>query len=96
MSSIKLERPVTLLLVAGLLVLQTSPAFAQFTSGTEAGKSWFIQMVTPLIGICVLVFFLACCMGRANWLAFGITIIGIVGFYGYNSFITMVRGWFAV
>lgn len=96
MSSLTIERAVTFLLLFAVCMLQTEPAFAQFTGGGEAAKSWLIQLFTPFIGICVLVFFVACCIGRGNWMLFGVMTIGIVGYFGYNQVISLVRNWFSV
>jgi type IV secretory pathway VirB2 component (pilin) len=89
-------RIVTALMLLALLFLYTEPALAQFTGGGTAAKGWLVQILTPVVGIAVLFLFFMCLAGKAQWGLFALAVVGIVGFYGHEQAISMVRGWFAV
>lgn len=86
-------RIATALLLLAVLFLATEPAFAQFTQTGASAKTWLVDLLTPVIGIVVLGLFFFCLAGKANWGLFVLAVIGIIGFYGHDQFIAMVRSW---
>lgn len=83
----------TIVLFAGLCVLQTSPAFAQFTGvGTQA-TGWVVQLLTPLIPLAIAVVGVMCFTGRVNWGWFAAAMVGCALFFGRDQVVSMFRGW---
>jgi type IV secretion system protein VirB2 len=87
------NRAVTFVLLAGWLALQATPALAQFTGAGTAATNWFVQLVTPIVSLIVGIMFLAALTKHLNWGWVVLAIIGIIGFFGRDQIVTMVRGW---
>jgi type IV secretory pathway VirB2 component (pilin) len=86
-------RALALVLVVGLVALQTSPALAQFTgTGTQA-TNWVVQLLTPLFPLGVAVVGIMCLTGRVNWAWFAAGICGCALFFGRDQVVSMFRGW---
>jgi type IV secretory pathway VirB2 component (pilin) len=80
-------------LLAGLCVMQASPAFAQFTgTGTQA-TNWVVELLTPIIPLAVAVIGILAWTGRVNWGWFIGAIVGTMLFFGRDQVVSMLRGW---
>jgi type IV secretion system protein VirB2 len=90
------QRAITFMLCASLLVLPGSPAYAQFTGAGAQATNWFVQLITPVIPLAVAVVGIFCFIGRINWAWFVGAIIGCALFFGRDQVVTMFRGWLAV
>jgi type IV secretory pathway VirB2 component (pilin) len=88
-----MHRTVTLVLCAGLLALQVSPAWAQFTGAGTQATNWLVQLITPLIPIGCIVVAVTCMIGRINWMWFGAALLGTALFFGRDQVISMFRSW---
>jgi len=91
--STNVNRAACVVLLAGLCVLQASPAFAQFTgTGTQA-TNWVVQLLTPIIPLAVAVVGILAWTGRVNWAWFLGAVVGTALFFGRDQVVTMFRGW---
>jgi type IV secretion system protein VirB2 len=87
------QRVLTLVICAGLLVMQASPAWAQFTeTGTQA-TNWIVQLLTPLVPLCCIGIAIGCFVGKVNWAWFVGALIGTALFFGRDQVVSMFRGW---
>lgn len=91
--STKANRALNAAVLAGLWVLQVSPAFAQFTgTGTQA-TNWVVELLTPIIPLAVAVIGILAWTGRVNWAWFVGAIVGTILFFGRDQVVSMLRGW---
>jgi len=91
--STKANRALNAALLAGLYVLQVSPAFAQFTgTGTQA-TNWVVELLTPIIPLAVAVIGILAWTGRVNWAWFVGAIVGTILFFGRDQVVSMLRSW---
>jgi len=91
--STKANRALNAAVLAGLCVLQVSPAFAQFTgTGTQA-TNWVVELLTPIIPLAVAVIGILAWTGRVNWAWFVGAIVGTILFFGRDQVVSMLRGW---
>lgn len=81
----------TVLLLAP--VLAGAVPFVQ--AGTEA-KSFLITLLTPVVGIGLLVLAAFAIFGKLSWILVGCTAIAVVGVFGNDQVVSMFRGWFGV
>lgn len=88
------RRVITLMLLAGTLALQATPAFAQFTQAGTQATSFVVQLLTPLAGLGVIAVAIGCFTGRVPWGWFIGVVLGIALFFGRDQVISLVRGWF--
>lgn len=82
--------------LAALCLLQTSPAFAQFTGAGTAATGWLVQLLTPLLPIACIGVACLCFMGRINWAWMGAAMVGTAFFFGRDQIVSMFRGWLGV
>jgi type IV secretory pathway VirB2 component (pilin) len=87
------QRTLTFVLYAGLLVLQATPAFAQFTGAGSQATNWVVQLLTPIVPLAVAVVGIMCLTGRVNWAWFLAALIGVALFFGRDQIVSMFRGW---
>ena len=80
-------------LLAGCLVLQTSPAFAQFTGAGAAATNWFIQLLPPVFGLGVAAAGIFCLAGRIHWFWFLAALAAVALFFGRDQVVAMFRSW---
>ncbi|MEH6433860.1 TrbC/VirB2 family protein [Massilia sp. DD77] len=90
---INVNRAVSLMLMATLCALQTSPVFAQFTGAGTQATNWFVQLLTPIIPLAVAVVGTLAWTGRVNWGWFVGAIVGTALFFGRDQVVTMLRAW---
>ncbi len=91
--SIKTSRALAAAMLAGLCVLQVSPAFAQFTGTGSQATNWVVEFLTPVIPLAVAVIGILAWTGRVNWAWFIGAIIGTILFFGRDQVVSMLRGW---
>ncbi|KQQ96118.1 TrbC/VirB2 family protein [Massilia sp. Leaf139] len=91
--SITCTRIATALLLFAVFLLSAEPAFAQFTQTGAQAKTWLVDLLTPIVGIVVIFLFFACLAGKAHWGLFALAVVGIIGFFGHEQVISMVRSW---
>jgi len=91
--TINVNRAVTFVLLAGVLALQASPAFAQFTGAGTAATNWVVQIVQPLIALAVGIVGILCLTGRIQWPWFLAAVIGIALFFGRDQVVSLIRSW---
>lgn len=91
--SINFTRAATIFFVAAHLILQMSPAFAQFTGVGQQATSWVVQLLTPLVPLAVGVVGILCFTGRVNWAWFFAALCGTALFFGRDQVVSMFRGW---
>lgn len=87
------RRTLALVFCAGLLAIQSSPAFAQFTGAGTQATNWFVQLLTPIVPLAVAAVGILCLTGRVNWGWFLAGLIGVGLFFGRDQVVTMFRGW---
>lgn len=87
------QRTFTFVLCAGLLAMQTFPAFAQFTGAGTQATNWFVQLLTPIVPLAVAAVGILCLTGRVNWGWFLAGLVGVALFFGRDQVVTMFRGW---
>jgi len=91
--STKVNRALNAAVLAGLCVVQASPAFAQFTgTGTQA-TNWVVELLTPIIPLAVAVIGILAWTGRVNWSWFVGAIVGTILFFGRDQVVSMLRSW---
>lgn len=91
-----ITRAAGFVMFAGILALQVSPAFAQFTGAGSQATNWVVQLFTPLLPLACAIFAIACLTGRVNWGWFIGALIGTCIFFGRDQVVTMFRTWFGV
>jgi type IV secretory pathway VirB2 component (pilin) len=85
-----------LVLFAGALALQASPATAQFTGAGNQATNWLVQFLTPFVPLAVAVVGILCLTGRVNWAWFGAAVVGCALFFGRDQVVSLIRGWLGV
>lgn len=90
------NRVLAFAVLAAMVVLQASPAFAQFTQAGAQATNWVVQMVTPLAGLAVCVVGVLCLTGRVAWPWFVGGVIGIGLIFGRDQVVQMFRSWLSV
>lgn len=91
--------PIFLTLMALTLFLafpELAFATSQFGAGATTFKSDLIAILTPIIGIGIIVLGVLCGFGKINWMWFAGAIIGIVLIFGHEQIISWVRSSFGV
>lgn len=91
-----LSRAALVVFVAGLCLLPTVPAFAQFTGAGTQATSWVVQLLAPLIPLACALTGIACLTGRVNWAWFVSALIGCALFFGRDQVVALFRGWLSV
>lgn len=89
----KTRRAFTLVLCAGLLALQASPAMAQFTGAGSQATNWFVQLLTPIVPLAVAIVGVMCLTGRVNWGWFAGGVLGTALFFGRDQVVSLFRSW---
>jgi type IV secretion system protein VirB2 len=87
------QRTLAFILCAGLLAVQTAPAFAQFTGAGTQATNWVVQLLTPIVPLAVAVVGVICLTGRVNWGWFAAGLIGVALFFGRDQVVSLFRGW---
>jgi len=87
------QRILAFVLYAGLLAVQATPAFAQFTGAGTQATNWVVQLLTPVVPLAVAVVGVLCLTGRVNWGWFMAGLIGVALFFGRDQVVSMFRGW---
>lgn len=92
MKHASIERVVTVTLITLLLMPLLAGADPFVDAGNQA-KSYFMQLITPIVGIAVLVVGVLCFTGRIAWAYMGATLAGVLIIFGHEQIVTMFRSW---
>lgn len=87
-----IERAASAALIAALLLPLLAAADPFVDAGNQA-KSYVMQLMTPFVGIAVLVVGVLCFTGRIAWGFMGAVLVGVLIIFGHEQIVTMFRSW---
>ena len=81
--------------VAVLAAVMLTPMLADaqaFVQGGTQMKLYLVQLLTPLIGVAVIVFGVLALTGRTNWMLAVGAILGVIAIFGHEQIVSLFRG----
>ncbi|EGL5344248.1 TrbC/VirB2 family protein [Salmonella enterica subsp. enterica serovar Ealing] len=67
-------------------------ADSPFANATQSGQTDILTIITPIVGVGVMVVGLLCLFGKISWWWFIGVVIGIILVFGHEQIISWIRG----